>query len=71
MKLERILPFSKTLLQQHINKDSIVLMPHVVMVMIPEFLAQQVPNGKVYAFDIQEIAIQNTSKRQTHLKMYA
>ena len=68
MKLERILPFSKTLLLQHINKDSIVIDATCGNGNDTEFLAQQVPNGKVYAFDIQEIAIQNTSKKTDAFK---
>lgn len=68
MKLERILPFSKTLLRQHINKDSIVIDATCGNGHDTEFLAQQVPNGKVYAFDIQEVAIQNTSNKTNAFK---
>ena len=63
MKIERILPFSKTLIQQHVSADSIVIDATCGNGNDTEFLAQQVPDGKVYGFDIQDIAIQNTKTK--------
>ena len=48
MKIERILPFSKTLIQQHVSADSIVIDATCGNGNDTEFLAQQVPDGKVY-----------------------
>ncbi|KRG10464.1 tRNA (mnm(5)s(2)U34)-methyltransferase [Staphylococcus sp. NAM3COL9] len=63
MKLERILPFAKTLLQQHITSESIVIDATCGNGNDTLFLAQQVPQGKVYAFDIQTEAINNTKQK--------
>ncbi|MGO3497343.1 tRNA (mnm(5)s(2)U34)-methyltransferase [Staphylococcus equorum] len=60
MKLERILPFAKMLLQQHITSESIVIDATCGNGNDTLFLAQQVPHGKVYAMDIQIEAISNT-----------
>ncbi|KKI54654.1 MAG: class I SAM-dependent methyltransferase [Staphylococcus equorum] len=63
MKLERILPFAKTLLQQHMTSESIVIDATCGNGNDTLFLAQQVPHGKVYAFDIQTEAISNTKQK--------
>ena len=47
MKLERILPFSKTLIKEHIKQDSIVIDATFGNGNDTLFLAQQVPNGHV------------------------
>ena len=65
MKLERILPFARTLIQQHVSDDSIVIDATCGNGNDTHFLAQQVPNGNVYAFDIQDEAI-----KQTQLKIH-
>ncbi|WP_436859753.1 tRNA (mnm(5)s(2)U34)-methyltransferase [Staphylococcus caeli] len=63
MKLERILPFTKTLIQQHTTNNSIVIDATCGNGNDTLFLAQQVPDGKVYAFDIQDAAINNTKAK--------
>ncbi|NWK85452.1 methyltransferase domain-containing protein [Staphylococcus sp. GSSP0090] len=63
MKLERILPFAKTLVQQHTSEDSIVIDATCGNGNDTHFLAQQVPLGQVYAFDIQDEAIKQTQLR--------
>lgn len=63
MKLERILPFAKTLLIAHTNKESIVIDATCGNGNDTYFLARQVPNGKVYGFDIQTKAIHNTQQK--------
>lgn len=47
MKLERILPFSKTLIKEHIKQDSIVIDATCGNGNDTLFLAQQVSNGHV------------------------
>ena len=54
MKLERILPFAKTLIKQHIQEDSIVIDATCGNGHDTLFLAEQVPNGNVFGFDIQK-----------------
>lgn len=68
MKLERILPFAKSLINSHVNSDSIVIDATCGNGHDTLFLAEQVPNGKVYGFDIQEAAIQHTAERTKHLE---
>ncbi|HLR19911.1 MAG TPA: class I SAM-dependent methyltransferase [Staphylococcus sp.] len=63
MKLERILPFARTLIKQHIAADSIVIDATCGNGNDTLFLAQQVSSGKVYAFDIQSEAIKNTKQK--------
>lgn len=60
MKLTRILPYAKTLLSEHVTEESIVIDATCGNGHDTLFLAQQVPNGEVYAFDIQHQAIENT-----------
>ncbi|MEJ7260220.1 class I SAM-dependent methyltransferase, partial [Staphylococcus epidermidis] len=48
MKLERILPFSKILIQSHITDSSIVIDATCGNGNDTLFLAQQVPHGFVY-----------------------
>ena len=54
MKLERILPFSKTLIKEHIKQDSIVIDATCGNGNDTLFLARQVSNGHVFGFDIQD-----------------
>lgn len=63
MKLERILPFAKTLIKQHTQDESIVIDATCGNGHDTLFLAQQVSNGCVHAFDIQEAAILNTKQK--------
>ncbi|MDW8565293.1 MULTISPECIES: class I SAM-dependent methyltransferase [Staphylococcus] len=63
MKLERILPFTKTLIKQHTHDESIVIDATCGNGHDTLFLAQHVTNGCVHAFDIQEAAILNTQQK--------
>lgn len=63
MKLERILPFARTLLSQHTTSESIVIDTTCGNGHDTLFLAETVANGKVYAFDIQDTAIEHTKER--------
>jgi tRNA1(Val) A37 N6-methylase TrmN6 len=63
MKLTRILPYAKTLLSEHVTEQSIVIDATCGNGHDTLFLAQQVPNGEVYAFDIQLQAIEHTSAK--------
>lgn len=65
MKLERILPFAKTLIKQHIQDDSIVIDATCGNGHDTLFLAEQVPNGKVFGFDIQKEAIEHTKEKNS------
>ena len=62
MKLERILLF-KTLIKEHIKQDSIVIDATCGNGNDTLFLAQQVSNGHVFGFDIQDTAIQSTFEK--------
>ena len=66
MKLERILPFSKSLIDSHINHNSIVIDATCGNGNDTAYFAQHVPNGFVYGFDIQEQAILNTHKTKDY-----
>ena len=68
MKLERILPFAKTLIKQHIQDDSIVIDATCGNGNDTLFLAEQVPNGKVFGFDIQKEAIEHTKEKIASFK---
>lgn len=63
MKLERILPFSKTLIKQHTSSKSIVVDATCGNGNDTLFLAEQVPLGHVYGFDIQDLALENTREK--------
>ncbi len=63
MKLERILPFSKSLIQSHITESSVVIDATCGNGNDTLFLAQNVANGFVYGFDIQQLAITNTEQK--------
>ncbi|MGJ5711662.1 class I SAM-dependent methyltransferase [Staphylococcus auricularis] len=63
MKLERILTFAKTLIQTHISPDSIVIDATCGNGFDTAFLAESVPDGHVYGFDIQQAAIEATNQR--------
>ena len=65
MKLERILPFAKTLIKQHIQDDSIVIDATCGNGNDTLFLAEQVPNGKVFGFDIQKKLLNIQKKNST------
>ncbi|EKU50274.1 class I SAM-dependent methyltransferase [Staphylococcus massiliensis] len=60
MIVERILPFAKSLITSHISEDSIVIDATCGNGLDTHFLAQQVPEGHVYGFDVQEVAIKST-----------
>ncbi len=60
MKLERILPFSKSLIDSHINDESIVIDATCGNGNDTYYLASKVERGFVYGFDIQQEAIDNT-----------
>ncbi|MDZ5472598.1 class I SAM-dependent methyltransferase [Bacillus sp. 31A1R] len=64
MKLERILPFARSLLERAISPGDIVIDATVGNGHDTVFLANLVgSNGRVYGFDIQEEAINNTKVR--------
>lgn len=63
MKVERILPFAKSLITSHINDRSTVVDATCGNGHDTLFLAQQVPNGHVYGFDIQEAAIKAAQEK--------
>lgn len=64
MTLQRILPFSKTLLRSVLNEGDIAIDATIGNGHDTVFLAEQVGNtGKVFGFDIQPAAIENTKKR--------
>ncbi|MCP3741078.1 class I SAM-dependent methyltransferase [Rossellomorea sp. BNER] len=68
MKLERVLPFARSLLKNAVSPGDIVVDATLGNGHDTLFLAQLVgDNGRVYGFDIQEEAIQNTRDRlETH-----
>ncbi|EHJ07706.1 tRNA (mnm(5)s(2)U34)-methyltransferase [Staphylococcus simiae] len=66
MKLERILPFAKTLISQHITTSSVVIDATCGNGNDTLFLAQSVPQGHVYGFDIQSIALEHTKEKTAH-----
>lgn len=62
--LHRVLPFSKRLIQQVVTLDDIVVDATAGNGNDTQFLAEQVgENGYVYAFDIQQAALDATEKR--------
>lgn len=63
MKLERILPFARTLIQQHTTDHSIVVDATCGNGHDTLFLANQVPHGHVFGFDIQTEAINTTAEK--------
>ncbi|GGI40485.1 class I SAM-dependent methyltransferase [Mammaliicoccus stepanovicii] len=60
MIVDGILPFARKLIQSHIDEHSIVVDATCGNGNDTLFLANQVRNGQVYAFDIQAEAILNT-----------
>lgn len=64
MKLERILPFARTLLQKAVNKGDIAVDATIGnghdMVLLAELVGE---TGHVYGFDIQQQALQNTQQK--------
>jgi len=70
MSLERILPFSKTLLRSVLQAGDIAIDATVGNGHDTVFLAEQVGDaGKVFGFDIQKEAIENTKKRLNEKKL--
>ncbi|MCO4328132.1 tRNA (mnm(5)s(2)U34)-methyltransferase [Staphylococcus hyicus] len=63
MIVQRILPFAKSLIKSHVRDDSIVIDGTCGNGHDTEFLAQTVPNGHVYACDIQLQAIEQTRQK--------
>lgn len=63
MKLTRILPYAKTLLSEHITEQSIVIDATCGNGHDTLFLAQHVTKGTIYAFDIQQQAIEATKDK--------
>ncbi len=64
MKLEKILPFARRLLKQAVNPGDIVIDATIGNGHDTVFLANLVgASGKVYGFDIQELAIAATHER--------
>ena len=64
MKLLRVLPFAKKLLKESVLPGEIVVDATAGNGNDTEFLAQHVgPNGHVYAFDIQQAALDATKAR--------
>lgn len=63
MKLQRILSFSKTLIDMHVNKNSFVIDATCGNGNDTLYLASKVPDGYVYGFDIQQQAIKNTKDK--------
>lgn len=62
--LHRVLPFSKRLIQQVVTAGDIVVDATAGNGNDTQFLAEQVgENGQVYAFDIQQEALDSTEKR--------
>lgn len=60
MKVQRVLPFAKSLITSHIKENSVVIDATCGNGHDTLFLAKAVPNGHVYACDIQQQAIKNT-----------
>lgn len=64
MKLERILPYARQLLEKAVSPGDIVIDATLGNGHDTVFLADLVgPNGRVYGFDIQEEAVLNTKTR--------
>lgn len=63
MIVERVLPFAKSLITSHITDESVVIDATCGNGWDTLFLAQSVPNGHVYACDIQALAIENTRQK--------
>lgn len=63
MKIERILPFSKSLIDSHICESSIVIDATCGNGNDTLYLAEKTTQGFVYGFDIQKQAIENTQQK--------
>lgn len=61
--MQELLNFSKTFIKEHINEDSVVADFTMGNGHDTEWLCSIVKNGFVYAFDIQEQAVNNTRAR--------
>ncbi|MBM4762638.1 class I SAM-dependent methyltransferase [Bacillus sp. B15-48] len=71
MKLERVLPFAKSLLNTAVAEGDIVVDATVGNGHDTLFLAQLVgPNGKVFGFDIQGQAIQSCKEKLIHQNVH-
>lgn len=63
MKLERILPYAKTLLKTHVMPQSVVIDATCGNGNDTLYLADLVPQGYVYGFDIQDQALTATNAK--------
>lgn len=63
MIVDGILPFARKLISSHIDSNSIVVDATCGNGNDTLFLANEVTNGQVYAFDIQEEAINSTKEK--------
>lgn len=73
MIVDGILPFARKLISSHITENSIVVDATCGNGNDTLFLANQVTNGEVYAFDIQENAINSTKEKTksfNHINYY-
>ena len=71
MKLEKILPFSRTLLRKAVKQGDIVVDATLGNGHDTLFLAELVgEHGKVFGFDIQEEALISTKKRLEEQKLF-
>lgn len=68
MKIERILPFSKSLIDSHICESSIVIDATCGNGNDTLYLAEKTTQGFVYGFDIQKQAIENTHQKVKDFK---
>ncbi|MBH9580213.1 16S rRNA (cytosine(1402)-N(4))-methyltransferase [Staphylococcus felis] len=68
MIIQRILPFAKQLIETHVNASSVVIDATCGNGWDTQFLAQLVPDGYVYACDIQAAAVEKTSERVQSFK---
>ncbi|MFC3883297.1 class I SAM-dependent methyltransferase [Bacillus songklensis] len=70
MKLERILPFARTLLQKAVKEGDVAVDATVGNGHDTVFLAKLVgETGHVYGFDIQQQAVENTKQKVTEHEM--
>lgn len=61
--MQELLNFSKTFIREHINENSVVVDFTMGNGHDTEWLCGICKNGFVYAFDVQEQAVENTQKR--------
>ncbi|HJH11033.1 MAG TPA: methyltransferase domain-containing protein [Metalysinibacillus jejuensis] len=68
MKLQRVLPYAQQLITQAVTSTSHVIDATAGNGHDTLFLAELVPQGHVYAFDVQEEALKNTKERLGNLQ---